>query len=121
MTGPRAEPSSHTMSCTKLNALYLRIPDRHCSAYRHIRLEWSSFHSGLDRDCADHALSPSRQREWCPIRPADAVRDGGASVMSQTLPSEVMIFMVPCGPASLTPSVTGPVMGVTSSTFPPQP
>src|SRR5262249_57145726 len=53
------------------------------------------------------------------FRPADAVRDGGASVMVQTLPSEVMIFMVPCGPASLTPSVTVPVMAVTSSTFPP--
>src|SRR5215831_14575500 len=52
MTWPRAEPSSHAMSCTKLNALYLRIPDTHCSAYRHIRLEWSSFHSVLDRDCA---------------------------------------------------------------------
>src|SRR5215471_10465380 len=49
------------------------------------------------------------------FRPADAVRDGGASVMSQTLPSEVMIFMVTCGPASLTPSVTVPVMAVTST------
>src|SRR5258708_39741277 len=55
------------------------------------------------------------------FRPADAVRNGGASVMSQTLPSEVMIFMVPCGPASLTPSVTMPVMAVTSFTVPPQP
>src|SRR5215831_4943921 len=67
MTWPRAEPSSHAMSCTKLNALYLRIPDRHCSVYRHIRLEWSSFHSGLDRDCAGHALSPS-PRKPLPVR-----------------------------------------------------
>src|SRR5215475_5173103 len=43
----------------------------------------------------------------------------GASVISQTWPSEVMIFMVRCGPASLTPSVTVPVMAVTPSTFPP--
>src|ERR1700693_4954956 len=55
------------------------------------------------------------------FRPADEVRDGGASVMSQTLPSEVLIFMVPCGPASFTPSVTTPLMAVTSWTFPPQP
>jgi hypothetical protein len=33
---------------------------------------------------------------------------------------DIMIFMVPCGPASLTPSVTVPVIAVTSSTFPPQ-
>src|SRR5215475_1153881 len=66
MTWPRAEPSSQSMSCTKLTAPYERIPDTHCTAYRHIRLEWSSFHGGLDRDCADHALSPSHRREWCP-------------------------------------------------------